>query len=174
MVEVFAHPESVQLWIEAGAGRADWDAIFAGYGSVVDYPGARYWRELAAHYPEAKVLHSVRDPDKWFDSTQATIFAPDPVSTRAGPMSAFFSSFMGEIREHLPERAFMTDYFRRHTEEVKQAIPPERLLVYEVGQGWAPLCEFLNVPIPDTPFPSKNSRAEFIGRNAVAVGDSAH
>ena len=67
MVEVFAHPESRALWIDAAAGRPDWDAIFAGYQSVVDYPGARYWREIAAHYPHAKVLHSVRDPDQWFE-----------------------------------------------------------------------------------------------------------
>ena len=67
MVEVFKQPESLALWIEAGAGRPDWDAIFAGYRSMVDYPGAAYWRELAAYYPKAKVLHSVRDPDQWFE-----------------------------------------------------------------------------------------------------------
>jgi len=76
MLEVFAHPESIALWIEAGAGRPNWEAIFADYHAMVDYPGAAFWRELADYYPEAKVLHSVRDPDQWFDSTQATIFAP--------------------------------------------------------------------------------------------------
>ena len=165
MVEVFAHPESIPLWIEAGAGRPDWDAIFAGYGAMVDYPGSRYWRELAAHYPDAKVLHTVRDPDKWFDSTQATIFAPgSPVDSREGPMAAFFASFAGEIIPHLHDRAYMTDHFRRHTEAVIAAIPPERLLVYEAGQGWEPLCAFLGVPIPEAPYPSENSRAEFAAR----------
>ena len=67
MVEVFKHPESMALWIEAGAGRPDWDAIFSGYKSMVDYPGAAFWRQLSAHYPNAKVLHTFRDPDKWFD-----------------------------------------------------------------------------------------------------------
>ena len=76
MVEVFAHPESIPLWIAAGAGKPDWDAIFAGYQAMVDYPGCKFWRELMDYYPDAKVLHSLRDPDKWFDSTQATIFAP--------------------------------------------------------------------------------------------------
>jgi len=171
MVEVFAHPESMALWIEAGAGHPDWDAIFAGYQSMVDYPGAHYWREIAAYYPDAKVLHSVRDPDRWFESTQATIFAPDALSTRAGPMSEFFHSFTGELREDLHDRAFMTDHFRRHTEEIMQTISPERLLVYEVGQGWAPLCAFLEVPVPDQPFPSENSRAEFIARNVRAHSD---
>jgi len=118
MVEVFAHPETARLWIEAAAGRPDWDAIFAGYGSMVDYPGAQYWRQIAAYYPQAKVLHSVRDPEAWFDSTQATIFAPDGPTSRPGPMEEFFASFSGEFRDHMHDRAFMTDYFCRHTEKV--------------------------------------------------------
>jgi hypothetical protein len=165
MVEVFAHPESMALWIEAGAGRPNWDAIFEGYQSMVDYPGAHFWRELAAYYPDAKVLHSVRDPDQWFDSTQATIFAPGGgAALREGPMAAFFDIFMGPMREHLRDRAYMTEHFRRHTRDVQAEIAPERLLVYEIGQGWAPLCKFLGVPIPEAPYPSENSRAEFIAR----------
>jgi hypothetical protein len=168
MVEVFANPQTMDLWIAAGAGRADWDAIFAGYASMVDYPGAHYWREIAAHYPDAKVLHTVRDPDKWFDSTQATIFAPrGPASQSDGVTSLqdrFFGSFMGPMRAHLDDRAFMTDHFRKHTEAVKAAIAPERLLVYEVGEGWNRLCAFLGVPVPDEPYPSENSTADFQAR----------
>ncbi|MBV9996787.1 MAG: hypothetical protein JO127_16420 [Caulobacteraceae bacterium] len=171
MIEVFSHPEHIPLWIEVGAGRPDWDALFADYHSMVDYPGAYYWRELAEHYPDSKVLHSVRDPDAWFDSTQATIFAPGAMTSMPGPMQPFFSTFMAEIRERLHDRAFMTEYFRRHTEAVKAAIPPERLLVYESGQGWGPLCAFLGVPVPDEPYPSENSRSEFIGRMAASGGD---
>ena len=168
MVEVFAHQDSVPWWIEAGAGRPDWDKIFAGYNSMVDYPGAHYWRELAVHYPNAKVLHTERDPDKWFDSTQATIFAPaSPTTMAEGPMAEFFGSFLKNIRGHMHDRAFMTTHFRRHNEEVKRAIPPERLLIYEAGQGWTPLCKFLNVPVPDAPYPSENSSAEFIARTAA-------
>jgi hypothetical protein len=174
MVEVFAHPESMGLWIEAAAGRPDWDAIFNGYGSMVDYPGAHYWREIAAYYPDAKVLHSVRDPDRWFESTQATIFAPGGLTSRPGPVVEFFASFTGEFREHMHDRAFMTDYFRRHTEDVVRTIAPERLLIYEVGQGWAPLCAFLGVPVLDEAFPSENSRAEFIARVSAARNDPAH
>lgn len=179
MVEVFAHPDSMALWIEAGRGRPDWDAIFADYRSAVDYPGAAYWRELAAYYPDAKVIHTVRDPDKWFDSTQATIFAPDGLATRAmtagddSVPGAFFGSFSAAFRDHLHDRAFMTDYFRRHSEAVVATIPAERLLIYEAGQGWEPLCGFLGVPVPDDPYPSENSRAEFIGRVA-AMAQNAH
>ncbi|WP_374345177.1 sulfotransferase family protein [Phenylobacterium sp.] len=168
MVEVFAHPESIPLWVAAGQGRPDWDAIFDGYGAMVDYPGAAYWRELAAYYPDAKVLHTVRDPDKWFDSTQATIFAPGSAAdAQEGPMVPFFESFMGDLRHHLHDRAYMTDYFLRHTEAVKAAIPPERLLVFEVGEGWERLCRFLGVPVPAEPYPSENSTAEFQARLAT-------
>ena len=174
MVEVFAHPESVPLWVAAGKGKPDWDAIFAGYQAMVDYPGAHYWRELADYYPDAKVLHSVRDPDEWFDSTQATIFSPDSPARRVeGPMAEFFASFTGGFNPHMHDRAFMTEHFRQHTQNVKRAIAPERLLVYEVGQGWEPLCTFLDVPVPDAPFPAQNNRAEFIARSkAMAAARS--
>ena len=172
MVEVFAHPDSMALWVEAGAGRADWEAIFKDYRSMVDYPGAAYWREIAAWYPDAKVLHTVRDADAWFDSTQATIFASGSLALSDGPLAAFFGSIVDRVspldRERLHDRAFMIDYFRRHTEEVKATIPAERLLIYEAGEGWERLCAFLGAPVPDEPFPAENSRADFTARVAAA------
>jgi hypothetical protein len=172
MVEVFARPESMALWIEAGAGRPRWDEIFAGFRSAVDYPSSAHWRALAAYYPAAKVLHTVRDPDEWFDSTQATIFSPHGMAVREmteglSVQAAFFKSFTGPLEGHLHDRAFLTDYFKRHTEAVQAEIPPERLLVYQARQGWAPLCAFLGVPVPDEPYPSENSRAEFMARSAA-------
>jgi hypothetical protein len=178
MVEVFAHPESMALWVQAGAGRADWDAIFKDYRSMVDYPGAAFWRELADYYPAAKVLLSVRDPDQWFDSTQATIFAPgggvdQAMANPDSPMGAFFGSFGGRFVDHVHDRAAMTDYFRRHVEEVKATIPPERLLVYEVGSGWEPLCAFFGAPVPAEPYPSENSRADFMARVASMTSNAS-
>jgi hypothetical protein len=174
MVEVFAHPESMQLWVDAREGRPNWDLIFKDYHSMVDYPGAAFWREIADHYPDAKVLHTVRDPDAWFESTQATIFAPRGNTRRGGDsvQDRFFAAVMAPLQAHLDDRAWMTDYFRRHTEAVKAAIPPERLLVYEVGEGWDRLCKFLGVPVPAEPYPSENSRAEFVARVQAAQGDA--
>src|SRR6202012_6109716 len=100
MVEVFAHPESRFLWIDAAAGKPDWDAIFAGYQSMVDYPGAHYWRQIAAYYPDAKVLHTVPDPDQWFESIQATIFEPDGPTAIPGPFSPFFAPASGNDGHH--------------------------------------------------------------------------
>lgn len=169
MVEVFQHPETVPLWIAAGQGKPDWEAIFAGYGSAVDYPSAAHWRELAAYYPQAKVIHTVRDPDKWFDSTQATIFSANAIGRMDSPLKPFFESFLGEAIHHITDRAWMTDHFRRHTEAVKAAIPAERLLIYEAGQGWEPICDFLGVPVPAEPYPSENDRAAFQARMAAGA-----
>ncbi len=169
MIEVFQHPDSVPLWMSAGAGKPDWEAIFKDFSAMVDYPGCKFWRELAAYYPSAKIVHSVRDPNAWFDSTQATIFAPGGGALNAPPpMRPFFAMLLGEFGDKIHDRDFMVAYFKRHTDEVVRAIPRERLLVYEAGQGWAPLCKFLGVPVPDEAFPQVNSREEFIAR--VAAG----
>ena len=168
MVEVFKHPESLPLWVDAGNGTPDWDAIFDGYSSMVDHPGCAYWRKLMDHYPDAKVLHTVRDPDKWFESTQATIFNPQRPDPPPGtPMGAFFAQIQAWYGGDMHDRGFMTDVFRRHTEAIVAGVPKDRLLVFDVAQGWGPLCEFLGVTVPDTPYPRENSTAEFQARAAV-------
>jgi hypothetical protein len=167
MVEVFLHPETVPLWVAAARGEGAWDEIFAGYRSVVDHPGCVYWRELMARFPEAKVVHTVRDPDRWFESTQATIFAPrSPVLNPPPAMRAFFETVTGWYGGDIHDRAFMVDAFRRHTEAVLAGVPKARLLVFDVAQGWAPLCDFLGAPVPDTPFPREHSREQVAARAA--------
>jgi Sulfotransferase domain len=61
--------------------------------------------------------------------------------------------------------------FIAHNEAVKATIPAGQLLVYDVKQGWAPLCEFLGVPVPDEPFPRSNDRREFWDRVSPALSD---
>ena len=166
MTEMFTHPEAFPKWIAAAKGAQNWDALFEGYESMVDWPGVKYWRELVAYYPEAKVLHTVRDPDQWFDSTQATIFNRSNLEriVQPGPMTDFFMGLFGDMMPNITDRAVMTDYFRRHDAEVRATVPKDRLLIYEVGSGWAPLCDWLGVPVPDTPYPSENTRADFAKR----------
>jgi len=168
MVEVFAHPETMPLWVDAAEGRPNWDLIFGDYVSMVDYPGAQFWRGIAGHYPDAKVLHTVRDADQWFDSTQATIFAPGSFTDNPPPhLAKFFGFIRTEFGDNIHDRSFMTDYFRRHSAEVERTIPKERLLVYEAGEGWDRLCSFLGVPVPETPFPHTNTSKEFRARVAA-------
>ncbi len=169
MIEVFQHPETMALWVDAAEGRPDWDLIFKDYASMVDYPGCRYWRELADFYPDAKVLHTMRDPDEWFDSTQATIFAPGSFADNPPPhLEKFFGFLRSDFGGNIHDRASMTDYFRRHSAAVEATIPKERLLVYEAGEGWQRLCAFLGVPVPETPFPHTNTSEEFRARVAAS------
>jgi len=164
MSEVFANGrKQVPLWLDVIAGRPDWDAIFDGFHSTTDYPACTYWRELAEHYPRAKVVLTVRDPDSWFDSVSETIFSDRMQGSLAGsPVEALmkgvcFDPFEGgDIRD----RAFMTDWFVRRNAEVREALPPERLLVFSPKEGWEPLCAFFGVPVPAEPFPRVNSRDE--------------
>ncbi len=168
MREVLDLPETVPLWIEAFEGRPDWEAIFAGYNSTVDAPGCRFWRELSEYYPEARVVHSIRDPDTWFESTQKSVFAPDSHSLNpVPPFDRLFAHSLRPFQGGMHDRAFMIDYFRRHSAEVERAIPSHRLLAYEVSQGWGPLCAFLSVPVPEGPFPLTNTREEFAARTAA-------
>jgi Sulfotransferase domain len=163
MLELLANPAHMALWQKAVDGRPDWDAIFADYGATVDYPGCACWRELAAFYPAAKVVLTVRDPDAWFDSTQATIFSADTKETLADPKFATVAALMNRLHPDRYDRVSMAAAFERHTRAVIGGIPKERLLVYQVGEGWEPLCAFLGVPVPDMPFPRANVREEIKG-----------
>jgi hypothetical protein len=163
MVECFPRgPEHWRLWTEAAAGNPDWEAIFDGFTATVDFPACTSYRALADHYPEAKVILSVRDPASWFDSTQETIFSPAWIEWLDGSEAAdymratindYFDGRMHD-REHLVQR------FEQHVASVKAAIAPERLLVFEARQGWEPLCAFLDCPVPDEPFPRVNDAPE--------------
>ncbi len=162
MAELIADLSRLPQWLQAADGVPDWETVFAGFTASVDYPGCTYWRELAAFYPAAKVLLTVRDADDWFDSTQATIFSSPMRARMAGsPMEGFFQKVVTrDFGDRIDDRAFMTEAFERHNAAVRSAVPPERLLVYEVGEGWPRLCEFLGVPMPTAPFPRVNSREE--------------
>jgi Sulfotransferase domain len=97
-----------------------------------------------------------------------SVFAPDSHSLNpVPPFDGFFERSLRPYRNGIHDRAFMTDYFRRHSAEVERAIARERLLVYEIGQGWGPLCAFLGVPVPEVPFPTTNTREEYAARTAA-------
>lgn len=169
MVEVFKDPKAPGYW-EAAADRqpVDWEEVFAGYGSTVDWPGATFYRELADAYPAAKVVLTVRDPETWFVSTQATIFKQD-FDDANDPFQRMVSKVVGRLfDQRLHDKAHVIEVYNRHNETVQQVIPPERLLVYNVAEGWAPLCAFLGVAAPDAPMPKVNSTEEFERKIAAA------
>jgi hypothetical protein len=166
MAELMMNPERTPLWIAAADGKPDWEAVFAGYSSTTDYPACIYWRELAAAYPKAKLILTKRDKDKWFESTQATIFSEAMTARIVGsPVEPFFhKTVWRDFGKRIHDRAFMTAYFEEHNATVEAEVAKKRLLVYDVAQGWEPLCKFLGVPVPDSAFPKVNSREEMQAR----------
>lgn len=173
MVEVIANPSHVAPWRAATRGDpVDWDALFAGYGATVDWPACAFWRELLAHWPDAKVILTVRDPQRWHRSVMQTIYhaltaelPPDAPQTlrehrRMIQELVLERTFDGRLED--PDHAIAV--YERHNAQVRREVPPERLLVFEVAEGWAPLCRFLGRPEPSEPFPRVNSGDEFRAR----------
>jgi hypothetical protein len=170
MSEAIANQARIAGWLEACNGRAVWGEILAGYRATVDHPGCAFYRELAAAYPDAKVVLTVRDANDWFDSTQATVFSP-LMRNRVpeSPLREFLAKTVwGLFGDGIDDRDFMVAAFKRHVTEVQNVIAKDRLLVFEVAQGWVPLCDFLGVAVPATPFPRVNSRAEMAAMLALA------
>ena len=163
---------SLPLWNDAIGGSADWDLIFEGYRASVDYPGCLFWRDLLVHYPQAKVILTVRDPDAWFDSVSETIFPVVRKGTLLGRDGLALSDFLRkDFGDRIGDRTFMTDYFRRWNQSVIDEVPAERLLVLQPSDGWEPLCAFLGLKVPDKPYPwlharVKKSRWRLFGRRA--------
>ena len=174
MVDVWARmPGSLPLWEAAARGEPHWEAIFTGYAATVDYPGCTYWRELVAAYPDAKVVLSMRNADSWFESVSSTIFGPQSRRTIAhvGAEAFFEGSVVGRFdQQRMDDRAYMTDFFERWNAAVIDELPPHRLLVFEAKQGWQPLCDFLGVPVPESPYPRINSREEMQQRGIARPG----
>jgi hypothetical protein len=181
MIEVLRNPANkshLDYWRQVAdapaQARSDWETVFGAYRAAVDNPACCVWRELMRAYPEAKVLLTVhpKGADAWFDSVMETIYftenmwqfkvleAVTPFGRKFGPMSR--KLIWGFLHEGtMPDRAKATAFYNRHIEDVKRAVPAEKLLVFSVDQGWKPLCDFLGVAVPNTPFPSVNDRAEF-------------
>jgi len=167
MTEVFAHPETMAFWHRAARGEAvDWEEGLGSYKASVDWPSAHFYKQLAARYPQAKVILSKRDPKRWYDSMAETILKI--MTERAAP-DRNSDSVVRFSQIIVAENTFGWDFseanviaaFELHNAEVVASIAPERLLVFDPAMGWEPLCAFLGVAVPDTPFPRTNSREEF-------------
>jgi len=147
--------------------------VFANYTAAVDNPACCVWRELMVAYPDAKVLLTLhpRGAKAWYESTIDTIYFTE--NRWQFKLLRYFAPFirkMGDMvrklvwqRNHRgtmddPERAIA--HYQQHIEEVKAAVPPEKLLIFQADEGWAPLCAFLGVPVPAGPFPNVNDRAQ--------------
>jgi hypothetical protein len=164
MLEVFSHPDHVATWHAATRGEpVDWDELFADYTTAVDWPAAAFWREVSAAYPDATVVLSTRDSESWWRSVDKTIF--EIFRAEHAPDDHWFAM----VSEMMNTR-FTPDFldhdaaiaaFEAHNAEVRAAVPAERLVEWRPGDGWAPLCAALDVPVPDQEFPHTNTTEEF-------------
>jgi hypothetical protein len=165
MIEVFQDEQQQQYWHDAAFGKTmNWDDVFEGFAASVDFPSCAYYEQLMAYYPEAKVVLSLRDPDSWFASATNTIFNSmdksadsDSIQSQMVTKLILQDTFGGKHRDAEHAKAV----FNAHNEKVQSVVPKDRLLVFEAKMGWAPLCEFLGVSVPDTDYPRTNSTDEF-------------
>ncbi|WP_372366686.1 sulfotransferase family protein [Candidatus Uabimicrobium sp. HlEnr_7] len=170
MHEVFLHTDHAAIWNNIHNSTVDWPSLLSGYSVTLDTPACLYWRELYSVFPQAKILLLQRDPEKWYDSVYTTIYQviqKKDIETNL-PLqmvkNLFFLQFMEGCFE---DKAFAIDKYHHYCQEVKDIIPKEKLLIYEVSQGWQPLCQFLGCNIPNEIFPQKNIRKEFQRQNNI-------
>lgn len=174
MTRIFEHIDHAPMWQQFAAGeRSDWDGLLGDFQSAVDWPASYFWRELAAFYPQAKVILTVRDAQRWHTSInntllrfmRASVIPHDEPARRQIAMARDIVQ-RRTFADRIDDRDYVIGVYERHNRAVQAALSAERLLVYDVAQGWAPLCEFLAVPVPDEPFPRVNAQQELLDTHA--------
>jgi sulfotransferase family protein len=181
MVNVLADLDLALQWRRALDGDADWPEIFEGFEATVDWPGSFFWRELIDIYPDAKVLLSLRDPDAWARSMRDTIWGVlygdiliRHLSEARRIVDPKWRGYLEMVREMWQRSGlmqgedttaeWMSAAMERYHKQVQRDVPADRLLVWSASDGWEPLCEFLEVPVPEMPFPHLNDSREFTDR----------
>lgn len=164
MLELRANPDHIDFWHTAAfGGQPDWETELAQYAAGVDWPVSAFWPELSKAFPDALILLSLRPADEWWESASRTIYAPrERVPGLLTDTSDEVSRTRFPIHPIIKDKAASMALFDKWNNSVIQNAPPERLLVWEAGDGWEPICNALGLPVPDTEFPHKNTRKEFI------------
>ena len=153
MFELIEGRSSRAQWLEiAEGGKPDWETLFTGYNACVDWPSAFYWQSLITHYPQAKVLLTMRSAESWWKSFEATILKH---IQRGDDPNGFAQRLIADqVFEGRPDdRDYAISIYNRNVEEVMSTVAPERLLVHNLGDGWDPLCQFLDLPVPEVDYP---------------------
>ncbi|NIP16143.1 MAG: sulfotransferase family protein [Pseudomonadales bacterium] len=180
MLEVVQNEGHAAAWLSAARGEfVDWDALFAGYQASVDWPSCNFWEAQLQHFPDAKVILTRRDPERWYDSVMNTIY-PSSVARRemAEPETrehvdmVFEVIWDGLFDGRMDDKEHVIAVYEAHNQHVIDTLPPEKLLVFEASDGWQPLCDFLDLPVPEEPYPWVNSTEDFRARVAAAGSES--
>jgi hypothetical protein len=165
MVEVLGHPEHMPMWRRAAEGDAiDFRELLASYDATVDWPGASFWRDMSVVFPDAIILLSTRsDADAWWRSASRTIF--ELLNTPGGETNEFRAMWQAIAHNRFTKRTDDRDAamaaYERHNAEVRATAAPARLVEWQPGDGWEPLCAALGAPVPDEPFPYVNTTDDF-------------
>lgn len=144
----------------------NWDEVFEGYDAAVDWPSSIFWEDLMNYYPNAKIILTTRDAAKWYDSVKSTVYQMSDelvVPPRVHEIRSMILAIVkdGELKD-FAEKENMMQQFNEHTEKVKKIVPADRLLIFQPGDGWEPLCRFLGVDVPkDIPYPHLNKKDDF-------------
>lgn len=169
ILEMSKNPDHTEIWNRAMNGKpVDWDSLFSSYKSAVEWPTVAFLPELVQHFSDATVILTVRAPESWYESANATIFDglelsaqnPDPDKRRRSGLQRRLileRTFAGKYRD----KAHTIQVYQQHNQNVVETVSPERLLQFDVRSGWEPLCKFLDRPIPDEPFPRVNEGIAF-------------
>lgn len=180
MLEVIENKENkghLDFWCKVGRSPAgvqhDWDKVLSKYTATIDNPACCVWKELLVANPDAKVLLTLhpRGADAWYESTLDTIYFTEKLwQVKLLALFIPFMRKMSDMSHHLiwernhkgsmKDRASAIAYYEQYAKDVQSSVQEDRLLVFSVDQGWEPLCQFLDVPVPDAPFPQVNDRAE--------------
>ncbi|MFJ5156143.1 sulfotransferase family protein [Streptomyces sp. NPDC088353] len=182
MFDIVGDAERLRQWerIVCDGESPDWSAVFDGYRSAVDGPCAVYYRQISEAFPDAKVILTVRDAESWYRSTHDTLYQfalrsmanpPEPGSPQARLFRVTGTMVWdGLFGGRFSDKDHAIDVYHRHNEEVVRTLGADNVLVYDVQQGWEPLCAFLGVDVPQEEFPRTNDTASMRQRIAVAAG----
>ena len=169
MMEVQMNPGHVDAWRDLAKGiEPDWQQLFEGYQASVDWPSCNFWREQLRAFPDAKVLLSRRDSEKWYASVMNTIWPASQANAKnehpaaqAGSALAYEVIWDRVFDRRMDDKAHVIAVYEAHNQQVIDEVPADKLLVYEPGQGWEPLCEFFDLPVPAEEYPRVNTTEEF-------------
>jgi len=167
MKEVMLNREQAEWFSQASKGiEVDWIDVFRNYKSAVDWPAVAYYKNIANTFPEAKIILGIRDPNSWYKSVSETIYNVVPsfpmwirfIFPRSDKVLRMIEKtiWQGEFSGRFEDKDFAIKVFNEHIKSVKEAFPVERILIHSPKDGWQPLCDFLGVEIPDTPYPWEN------------------
>ncbi len=154
-------PNERVFWLEKAQGKhVEWPVLFDGYASCIGWPSSVYWRDLVTYYSNSLVILTWRSPESWWTSFEKTILQVILDPTIPSPLADQLiaeRTFGGKPND----RSHAIAVYESHVDDVVSMVPKERLLVHRLGDGWEPLCTHLGVPVPDKPYPSRNTPPEF-------------